>query len=301
MSIVIGLAFPSGVILGCDSRLTIVKGQEKFYRDEVQKIFQVGPNLAIGFTSNNLEITHKIIKEITNYSINKARIKNTLYLLDKLPKVAQYYYEQITRSIKEKPDMEFVYAGTVLNRALVLNGKDLFNFLKKFGSMSVSPQIYYAIKNTKNGITHLPPPASVLAKQTFPSLELDTVYGFGFAFSGVSGQIKEKIEEAYLKIIESGEIDSFKIIITKYIIDDFCKDNNVKTIGGLTQIILLNEAGLHPMQYSYANLDKDGKNINEKSISFKNGKWIQHNKSRGKEITIKHNPLLINGDNIFDV
>ncbi|GAG72627.1 unnamed protein product, partial [marine sediment metagenome] len=255
----------------------------------------------IGFTSNNLKITHKILKEITNYSINKARIKNTLYLLEKLPKVAQHYYEQMTKGMKEKPNMEFVYAGTVLNRALVLNGKDLFNFLKKFRSMSVSPQIYYAIKNTKNGITHLPPPASVLAKQTFPNLDFRAVYGFGFAFSGVSGQIKEKLEEAYLKIIESGEIDSFKIVITKYIIDDFCKDKNIKTIGGLTQIILLNKTGLHPMQYSYANLDKDGKKINEKSISFKNGKWIQYDKSKGKEINIKQNPLLITEDNIFDV
>ncbi|GAG55460.1 unnamed protein product, partial [marine sediment metagenome] len=44
MSIVIGLAFPSGVVLGSDSRLTIVKDKKKYHRDEVQKIFQIGPN-----------------------------------------------------------------------------------------------------------------------------------------------------------------------------------------------------------------------------------------------------------------
>lgn len=107
MSVVIAAAFPDFGYLSSDSRVTIRTAKGDFRRDELQKTYQVGPFLTVGFTSNDVQLSCAILKAITHYSYKKSKSQNTLYLLEKLPKVAKYEYDRLTQARLDKPAMSF--------------------------------------------------------------------------------------------------------------------------------------------------------------------------------------------------
>ena len=301
MSLIIGCNFPEGAILFSDSRVTVVKtNNKKSYRDELRKLFQLGKNLAVGFTSNSVDFTHELLKRMTHYSLKKSRSQNTLYILEKILKVAGFEYNNLGRNLKIFPKMEFIYTGIIIGRSNVIPGKALFKLLKSIGSGSISPRIYTGIKNSKNGIVTLPPPATILAKQTFPSGDINIVEGLGFAYSGIDKSIEPLLKEAFEKIISVGEEANIKFIILTTLIDKYCKDKNIKSIGGMVQSLFINENGVFPQNYSYTQFDSNGKPITTKSIFFNQNKWIQKDSKTSQEVIIKENPLYILPNNIFE-
>ena len=300
MSLVIGCTFPDGAILFSDSRISIKTNLQESYRDELRKLFQLGKNLAIGFTSNNVKFTHELLKRMTYYSLKKSRSQNTLHLLDKMLKVAKFEYKKISNQLRITPAMEFIYSGVINGRSNIINGKDMMKLLNSIGSGSLSPRLYYGIKNSKNGVVTLPPPATILAKQKFPSGDSEILSGIGYAYSGMNNSIEPLLEEAFFKILGVGEEANIKFIILTTLVDKYCKDKKIKTIGGMVQSLFINENGVFPQNYSYTQFDSDGKPITTKSIFYNQNKWIQKNSKTGQEVIIKENPLYMLINNIFE-
>lgn len=300
MSLVIGCTFPEGSILFSDSRISIKNYSKESYRDELRKLFQLGKNLAIGFTSNNVDFTHDLLKRMTYYSLKKSRSQNTLYLLEKMLKVAKFEYNNIASKIKNRPNMEFIYSGVINGRSNIVPGKEMMKLLTSIGSGSLSPRLYSGIKNSKNGVVTLPPPATILVKQTFPSGNTEILSGLGYAYSGINNSIEPILKEAFLKILGVGEEANIKFIILTTLVDKYCKDKNIKAIGGMVQSLFINEKGVFPQNYSYTQFDPDGNPITTKSIFFNQNKWTQRDSKTCKEVIIKENPLYIPTNNIFE-
>ena len=103
MSVVVGFSFPEEAIIISDSRISFVKGKAIVdSKDNLRKIFALTPQLAIGFTSDNVEITHKIISELEKYIAGKAKVDVVYYLLKKLPETKNKTLEQIERELTVK-------------------------------------------------------------------------------------------------------------------------------------------------------------------------------------------------------
>jgi hypothetical protein len=112
MSLVLGFSFPEEAIIICDSRIGAYDKHKNPIEksDNLRKIYTLEDCLAIGFTSEDVELTLKILAKVTDYTITKTKHKATYYLLKRLPKVAAYEYKRLVKLNRIKPPtMEFVY------------------------------------------------------------------------------------------------------------------------------------------------------------------------------------------------
>jgi len=292
MSVVVGFGFPEEAILISDSRVSFDEPRLE-PRDEIRKIYQLGKHLTVGFTSQHVQFTLEILRRITNYSLNKSKSQATLYLLDKVPKVARYFYNQLSEKVGWKPPMEIVYAGVVTNRYLGVSEQLIFDLMKNKGGGHIPTKIAIGMQNTQNGIMNLPPPSPVVTKQIFPSGEILPLVSLGFVVSGTGSGIAKKIQESEAELFFADSEIPMRLSMIRMLCDDYIKEASVDTIGGLVQILKVNEKGIFPMIYSRTNISPEGKEIKAETLSFVNGEWIMEYHQTGKIIRVKQNPLIM--------
>lgn len=296
MSLVLACAFPDVAILISDSRVSC--GSRK--QDVLQKIYQIGPMLAIGFTSNDVRLTERILGVMTDYVFHHAKSKNTRYLLLRLPKVANYYYRKFTQGKNSIP-MDFVFAGVDNSIGAVISGRALFELFKRVGSGSLSPRLSYGMYNQKGDSVTLPPPASIIAILKFPECIYEETVGLGYFASGSDAEATKHLQEAFEKtLVTVDEFSVMKHVIISSIIEEHVRKHDIETIGGLTQTVLIDEKGLKPVGYSVGGLGEDGKAEEKISMTFNNGAWVQKRLKDDKEIIVTKCPMVINSDEIFE-
>lgn len=85
MSVVVGFSFPEEAVIISDSRISFLNNKVIVgTRDDLRKIFALTPYLAIGFTSDNVDLTHKIISKLEEYISGQAKVNIVYHLLQKL-------------------------------------------------------------------------------------------------------------------------------------------------------------------------------------------------------------------------
>lgn len=300
MSVVVGFGFPEEAILISDSRVSF-EGSRIEPRDEIRKTYQLGRNLAVGFTSQHVKFTFELLRRITNYSQKKSKSKATLYLLDKIPKVAKYHYQKMSEKIKRKPRMEFVYAGVITDRYLSVPGKVIFELMKERGGGRIPAKIAVGMQTLQDGIMRLPPPSPVVTKQIFPSGEMLPFVSLGFVVSGTGSGIAKKISESGAELFFADSEIPMRLMMIRGICDGYIKEANIKTVGGLVQILKINEKGVFPMLYSRTDVTKKGEEVKTETLSFIDGEWVMENHKTGKVTRVKQNPLIVDTKAVIDV
>jgi hypothetical protein len=300
MSVVVGFGFPEEAILVSDSRISFENSQIE-PRDDIRKIYQLGNNLTVGFTSQHVEFTLEVLRKITTFSLTKSKSQATLYLLNKIPKVAKYFYDQLSKKIGWTPAMEFVYAGVVNGRSLSVSGKYIHELMKEVGSGRVPYKIAVGMQTLHDGMMILPPPSPLVAKQTFPSGELSPYIPLGFVVSGTGSGIAEEISKSSAQLLFTDFESSIRLIMIRGICNDYIKKSNIKSIGGLVQMLRINEKGVFPIQYSRTDVGKSGEQTKTEMLSFINGEWIMNDYITGKIIHVKQNPLVVDTNMKIDI
>lgn len=296
MSVVVALGFPEETLMVSDSRISF---SNSFVppKDELRKLYQIGNSLGIGFTSQHVTFTLSIIQQMTNYALKKSKSMSSLYLLDKLPKVANYHYRKLASLLNIEPAMELVYAGTVNDRILSTSSKfwwDLLSeHLKNKGSSNIPPKIAKAIYDTANGETYLEPPVPVLMKQVFPSGNCSDILHFGFIVSGSGSVIAENIQKEGLNLFFSDSDIPMRLSILNLIMKDFLEKTDVKSVGGFPQMLRIRENGVTPIYFNEGKFDDNGKETKTQTVRFENGEWVVTDHTKGTETRIKSNPLSI--------
>lgn len=305
MSIVLACAFPEAAIILCDSRVSDGKSNKR--SDTLRKAYQIGPRLIVGFASNDVAISEKIISVMTDYIKRYAKSRNTRYLLSKLPKVAAHYYKKFCVREKNKPRMEFIFAGLDQTVSAVVSGKKLFEMLKRSlnsrpgGSGSLSSRFLWGFERQKGDAVPLPPPASIVAKLIFPENQYEDAVGLGYAVAGSDTKATEKLQKAFEQAIIVGSDDgAIRQAMIASIIEDHRKKQEIDTIGGLTQTILIDEQGVHALGYSYTAINNDGSTGDSISMRFENGFWIQERSRDGKQIKVTKLPSTVKWDEKFE-
>lgn len=287
MSVVIGFSFPEEAIIVSDSRISFVNGNiVRSSKDNLRKVFALTPQLAIGFVSNNVNLTHKIIAKLEDYIKKEAKVKVVYHLLQKLPKVAEYEYKKLIKNIKVPPPMEFIYAGILADRSLTVPEPIIMNML---GSGAVPEPIGRALMTMRNGYLTMAPPTPVIMKQTFPLGKVSNlgVYTFGAIGSGAS--IEKVFEKEYRNLLmaEPAPIGTFRSNLIRLICDEFIKDSNIPTIGGTIQVLRINVKGVSAVHASFNRIFSDSSIKKISSIEFDGEKWIRNNYETGTVETVK--------------
>lgn len=298
MSIVLACAFPEAAIILCDSRVS--DGSSTRRSDILRKTYGLSPLLAVGFASNDVVVTEKIIAAMTDYVENYAESKNTRYLLSKLPKVAAYYYQKFCASKKEKSRMEFIFAGIDPTVSAIVSGKKLLEMFKRAlafrsgGSGSVSSRFLWGMERQKGDAMPLPPPAAIVGKLVFPGNIYEDAAGLGYAVAGSDIKAAEKLQRAFEQaIIVGSDSEVIRQAMIASIIEDHRKQRQVDTIGGLTQTLLISEKGISALGYSYTAINRDGSKGDSISMRFENGYWVQERSRDGKQIKVSKLPAKI--------
>lgn len=292
MSVVIGFGFPEEVILLCDSRMSFKAGQLP-PRDEIRKIYQLGPMLAVGFTSEHVDFTLEILRQMTIYATTQTKSEATFYLLDKIPKVANYYYEKLSKHKGLRPAMEFVYAGMVEDRSLIVDESEIMGLLKQGSSGRVPTKIAKALMTMQNGKLILEPPSPILMKQLFPSGNITPFCSLDFLVSGTGSEIKNKLAEEKGQLFYTEAEFPMRVMILRMICEEFVKKAGISTIGGTIQTLKINKEGIVPITYSRTEFDNQGNEKLAESLSFNNNEWVYKNVADNSETRIKQNPLVI--------
>lgn len=295
MSLVMGFSFPDEAIIICDSRIGIYDEYKNPVEksNDLRKIYSLGDHLAIGFTSDNVELTLKILAKITDYAINKTKQKSTYYLLNKLPKVAAYEYKRLVKLNRIKPpSMEFVYVG-LIERGLYIKEKLLMEALiAGGGSISIPRNIGKALMTMQNGYMYIEPPTPVIQMQTFPSGESTGAKVYGYFVSGSGSGISSEIETLYPKML--GINDShMRIFLIRETSHEYIKKSKLNSIGGGIQVLRINKSGVSPMNFIYKKIYPDGTEENLYSIEFKDDGWKMTDFKKGTTETVIQHPLLL--------
>ena len=289
MSLLIGLSFVDEAILISDSRVTF-KRINTSSKDELRKVYQIGPNLSVGFTSTDVPFTLKLLKKMTKYSIEKAKHKATLYLLDKLPRVAKFEYDKISRNHRnKKPAMEFIFSGVVKDRGVRITKDELLDRLNlSAGSAELPPQIAVNILKMDKGWIPIAPPSTVITKQTFPSGNVKPLKSLGIIISGTGSSILDHISTNYKNMFCTIPTMRYTMLIKCF--ESFYRESGETTVGGLIQILSIKAKGVTPITYSENRIDNNGHYKKISSTNFKKGEWIAKDE-HGKIIKVRQNPL----------
>lgn len=300
MSVVLAAAFPDFAVIMSDSRITIRKKDGSSHQDKQRKIFQVAPYLAVGFVSNDVRLSRKIIKGLTEYANKKVKSLNSVYLMERLPRVAKYIYEKETVHLRVKQEMEFVYAGAATGFAGSHDSKRFFELIQKLdSSFSLSPEIQSALFGIKkNGQMTFPAPAKIIKTQSLPSGEIRETHSLAIVTTGSGMGVMDKLKPDIEKVMLS-PYKEMRIFILETALREYIASSGIDTIGGLIQIAVIDKDGVAPFSYSFSTFDPNGNEQPINSMVFKDGKWTQTNHITGNEIEVTTNPLIFNNDDTF--
>jgi hypothetical protein len=295
MSLVIGFSFPEEAIIICDSR---IGAYDKYKNpieksDDLRKIYTLGDHLAIGFASEDVELTLRILAKITDYAINKTKHKATYYLLERLPKVAVYEYKRLVKLNRIKPPhMEFVYVG-LIDRGLYIKEKVLMDYLFSGSrSISIPRNIGKALMTMQNGYMYINPPTPVIQKQTFPIGESSGAGVYGYFVSGSGSGIKKGIESLYPTLLNTNDSQMRNFLI-RDACDKYIKKSGIDSIGGSIQVLRIDKSGVTPINFINKRIYPDGTEENIYSIEFKDDGWEMTDHKNGTIKKIKQHPLLL--------
>ncbi len=277
MSVVVGFSFPEEAILISDSRISFFN-KRVFIKseDNLRKIFALTPSLAIGFTSDKVDITHKIISKLQEYIRDQAKVKVVYHLLQKLPKVAEHEYKKLSKGMRTSPNMEFMYAGILSDRSLRVPEPIIMDLMMRGGGGAVPEPIGRALMTMRDGYLTMAPPTPVIMKHRLPSGEVSNLGIYNFACIGSGSSVEKIFEKEYSNLMsaEPAPITSFRSNLIRLHCDEFIKDSNIPTIGGAIQVLRINAKGVIGVNSSFKRIYSDSSVKDISSMDFDGKKWI---------------------------
>lgn len=265
MTLVYGQLYFQGIVLLADSRTTFVRSDRKIValQDNAQKIFRLAEHTFIAF-SGDFEFANLILAFLyRNIEVNQ-RLNSLHYLFNKAPKILRYAYNILATEKKEKRPVSFMIAGMDHNRPL-----------RDKAGRPVGIHLF------DNKLLRISFPGFVIEDATHKN----PILVMGSGEPAIEGN-----EDAF-KDFQFGQ-PILPLVNYAAIIDERLKQKvrelSINTVGGLFQIVTIDLGGsaFHPYQASSRPFS--GKMDVELIIDPDTGRYIQRNRTTGKEM-----PLLL--------
>lgn len=290
MSVVIGFSFPEEAIIVSDSRISFERNtQVVSANDDMRKIFVLTPQLAIGFVSNNVDITHKIIIAIQKYIRDKTANTVTYHLLQRLPKVATYEYGKLTAGLKNPPVMAFIYAGIIADRGIQIPEATVMEVMFQGGGGAVPEPIGKALMTMKDGLMSIDPPTPIIMTHKLPTNEISDLNIWSLDTIGSGASILKELKKEYSSLMtaEPGPQTGFRANLIRMHCDEFIKKAGIPTIGGAVQVIRISTNGAQGVKSNFKQIFNDSSTRDISSMDFDGEKWTWEDAEQGTSGTIK--------------
>ncbi len=280
MTLIAGIGFLDEAYLLCDSRISY-DGGNKDPEDKLMKIYQIAPNMAVAFASQNVGYTLEVLRRVTKFSLHNLQTKKSKFILPYLIRQANFEYNNISKEYNIKPPgMEFIYAG-VANKPQMFSSDLMFDLMKKIGSFKVHEKIGKAMMQKTEGIWSLDPPCPILYKQTFPTNPDKPFIYLGYVTGGSGQEVFYDIENEYPELFNF-DFSIGRGVILEQIVNDYINNKSIITVGGIVQIWRINSNGLQPITYAWKQHNKNGHDKLLKELKFINKEWIMVDYQTGK-------------------
>lgn len=291
MSVVIGFSFPEEAIIVSDSRISFERNaQIVSANDDMRKIFVLTPQLAIGFVSKNVDITHKIIIAIQKYIHDKTTNTFTYHLLQKLTKVATHEYGKLTAGLKNPPAMAFIYAGIIADRGIQIPEAVVMEVMLQGGGGGAVPEpIGKALMTMKDGLMSIDPPTPIIMTHKLPTNEISDLNIWGLDTIGSGASILKELKKEYsgLMTAEPGSQTGFRANLIRIHCDEFIKKAKIPTIGGAVQVIRISTNGAQGVKSNFKRIFNDSSTKDISSMDFDGEKWTWKDVEQSTSGTIK--------------
>ncbi len=280
MTMIAATAFPEGVIVLSDSRVSYLKSN-KDPEDRLKKIFQLNKQLLLAFTTSNVALTWKIIEKMTI----KAKTLQHLSTSEFVFQIGKYAQEVYIKEKNVNDNIEFIYAGLDFKAGTKINSNKLKRILNKYHSMGGYENKLSKTKVSNKKHTIVPPPSVLLVRQVFPSGELIFNRGWDMGTAGSGKGFIKELEKYYAKIFCFGTLHE-KAIILKNLCDDYIKSSGISSIGGFVQVFMISEDnGVESLSYE----EKVNGIVKKRRYISLEGKWVEEDLENGKTIEVVQN------------
>jgi len=268
MTVVIGQHFFEGIVMIGDSRASLRK-KDQFvpWRDIVQKIFFLTPNLIIGF-AGDIEFAGAVIPFLVRAIESRPRLGLLHVFASKAPKLIKHAYDQLVKETGRTPDVAFIIAGIDFTRpapAKDANGKITG---------------YLAIYDKK------------VFKVASPSFAVEnTSFETPFVVIGSGEPGMKGLEKTFHDLMfgqSTGGLD-FQAALMQITLNKSIKELGITTVGGLYQIAIIDNRGPRFQTYKGKREPfKDGVADDELDVELymRDGRFIQRDLKTGREVPI---------------
>ncbi len=266
MSVVAGCSLLDGVILGADCRVTYDHARGiRTYRDDLQKLFAITPQNAIGFVGDVATATD-LIGSLLNMCHVRQRY-NAISLLNWLPRHFRFRFTHLSGA---KP-VAFMVGSIVRDRRNAIARARAAEILHsrmaraEGDTIHLSSNLARILGHSTDHVLWPDGPASLLYTMRSPGQEMEEFIGQVSA-EIFSGPPAEHGEARWLhRAMES-----------------FLRKRNVESVGGMFPMIRLNKSdGMH-VTHQTGTLP-DGPFY---ELEFEEDRWVQRNITTGQEIRL---------------
>lgn len=276
MTVVIAQQFAEGIVIIADSRVSI--GEDP-WADVAQKLFFLGPDLAIGF-AGDIEFAGATIYGLSKIIKKKPELGVLDNFVKKAPEIMRLIWDAIPEP-KAKRSIGFIIAGLDRSKPqkVVDEKGKVIGYIPNMFEMSV-----IKLSSSENFL-----PRTVSFEEPFVII--------GSGKGGIEGLEKD------FRDLQNGNFSedlSFKAVVMETSLRQRIRDLGIDTVGGLSQIAVIGASGSHFVTYEGK---KDLKDLESHiELIHKNGRFIQKDHKTGKEVTLLHPAEVINlPDNVGEL
>jgi len=275
MTLIYSQQFVQGIVLVADNRASKPIGNGKYdpWRDNTQKIFRIKEHIFISFCGD-IEFAGAIIGFLIHQANERSELGNLLVFHKKGPKLIKFAYEQLSKDLNRRPDVDFIVAGIDFRRPETVTENGKFA-----GYM-----------------------AGIFEKRTFkiscPSFEI-TESNFFNNPSLISGSGTPALDEKMAKGLQG--LYNFNGMSTlEYhgmLIADSLKNKSeelgISSVGGLFQIVTIDQSGSRFIGYKSRSKEHKDPLTLDLEMTIRNGKWVQRDLKTGTEIALLSPPEVV--------
>lgn len=271
MTVVLGQRFMEGVAVIADCRASLSKSGKIFpWRDNTQKVFFLNTKIIIGF-AGDIEFAGSMIAFVYHHMSSKPKFGQPHIFFKKVPGVLKYTYERLCEKTGRRPDVAFVVASNDLSRKQKVVDKD-----GKFtGYINLTEKIVF-----KAQAPYFTPELASIKKP-------NVIIGSG---TPGLGDIEKDLFDLQFKAT-GGDV-SFCVIISDHALRENIRKKGINTVGGLSQIAVIDSKGSRFIPYKGKRDPFDGGDL-DVEMTIRNKRFVQRDLVTGKEVELLFPPEVI--------
>lgn len=296
MTLVAGYVGLEGLVMISDSRVTYeTPTGQRFYCDVAQKLFPLNPYVAVGYASEDIKVTWKVIEGIASELRHLGGFRNLYALKDRLIGVSKKVSSRVYDALPKKPRTYLLFGILQPNRPRWMAKRDFFEFLKRTQTGAIPEQMLRGIQQA-NGPkqTHFNTgyPSSLVVAVALPEAKVRYRESIGGLAIGSGGFVEDTMTVDSLMHAEVKSGMGLRMVTVALLVSfrGEVEKHDERTVGGMYQVLTITSSGAMLNPYSMGEPTGDERTPRFVMQPTPTG-WLQQDLKTGKSQAVLPPPL----------